>query len=132
MICYVAGPVSGRENGNRAAFQAASDQLRDEGWRVINPTDNPRSAEAEQEARELGPERYHEGVAYRSIMQDCLRSVVGVDSMFVLPGWQFSRGARLEVALAATMSIPIYEWETQRKLAVEPQWDIRTVKYADE
>ncbi len=76
---YIAGPISGLPNGNRAAFDQAAARLMLAGYSVVNPHDinapypNPTWSEAMR--RDI------------KVMVDC-------DVIVLLPGGGRSRGAR--------------------------------------
>ena len=86
---YLSGPMTGHEDWNYPAFHNAAAKLRSSGYAVINP------AEAYDGDTTLPFDVYlrHD---LRSILQDC-------DAIVVLPGWETSPGAVLEVAVGAAL-----------------------------
>ena len=99
---YVAGPMSGLPDFNYPAFDAASDLLRSEGFNVLNPT-----AAEEQNPTPGTPQRWD------WYMRHALRMVLDADALAVLPGWEKSKGATLEVAVANALGMtvqPVEEW----------------------
>lgn len=109
-LCYIAGPMRGLPEGNYPAFNAAAEVLRKAGWRVFNPaeTDSEVATEAEQAP-----------VPLKVYMRQDLVDVCNSDVVFVLPGWEQSQGARLEVHVAHEVGIPVYRW--QEGTLVEPE-----------
>lgn len=91
---YVAGPMSGKEDYNYAAFHAAEEQLRDEGYEVNNPAKNFAGDTS---------------LPYTTYIEQAIRDVLASDWIFCLPGWRQSVGARTEVHVAATLGKPVYE-----------------------
>ena len=91
---YIAGPMSNIEGYNYAAFHAAEEQLRDEGYEVNNP------------ARNFGG---NTSLPYTTYIEQAIRDVLASDWIFCLPGWRQSVGARTEVHVAATLGSPVYE-----------------------
>lgn len=90
MRAYVIGPVTGIEEGNRPAFEAARAEIRTEGLEVTVPHDLiPADASHER--------------AMRMSIGWMLREA---DVVAVLPGWESSDGASLEYAVAAACGIP--------------------------
>jgi hypothetical protein len=94
--------MTGKPDFNFPAFNAAADKLRDVGWDVINPaesfggrTDLPRSA------------------YMRKDIGDLLRC----DYVGCLPGWEDSKGASLEVQIAKELGLPIFNIETEERIA---------------
>ncbi len=93
---YVCGPITHADPAqverNLAAFHAAADALRDAGYLVTNPAqDNglPRTASWGQHMRADLP-----------LLLQCT-------GVAVLPGWQGSKGARLEVHNATELDMPV-------------------------
>ena len=88
---YIAGPMTGIARFNYPAFNSAADKLRELGYEVENPAENPKP--------ECGT---WEGYMRMSVVQ-----IAGCDSIALLPGWLNSKGALLEVRLAADLGITI-------------------------
>ncbi len=91
---YISGPMSNIPGFNFAAFHAADAAWTGCGYSVGNPatnfagrTDLPRSVYLRQDIYEV------------------LRS----DAVAVLPGWQSSKGAALEVAVAEAIGLPVWD-----------------------
>lgn len=109
---YVAGPMSGRENLNRSAFDRAARLIRerDPNASVIIPHDVPAiqhsgSCPASHVAQTTGD---HSVACY---LRADLLALLESDVVYVLSGWEASTGARHEVLTAAITGIPI-EFET--------------------
>lgn len=99
--------MTGYANFNEDAFNEAAALLRAEGWLVFNPTEN--DAEAGIVLTGLtGTEAFD----FNRAMATDLAQVALSDVLFVLPGWEKSRGARIEAGLAFDLKIPVYELET--------------------
>lgn len=106
MKLYIAGPMSGHPDWNYPAFFTAETELHGLGHGTINParTDGDTLAAALASAGNPdNPNRSHE--YYLKIE---LPQMIGCDGLVVLPGWQKSRGARLEVEIAQALSMPLY------------------------
>lgn len=88
LMIYIAGPVTGCHDNNRAAFTAAADRLRQQGYSVFNPT------ASNMEGRPL-----------REIMAYLLPQLCQCDAIAMLPGWWRSGGARIEWALARYLGL---------------------------
>lgn len=104
-LAYIAGPMRGIEYFNFPAFDAAAAELRGAGWDVFSPADKDR--ERGDEPDPLGENAKH--LSY--YMVDDLAAVARADAVFLLPGWQGSRGASLEFFVAQALSIPCFEYE---------------------
>ena len=102
--CYLAGKMRGIEEYNFPAFHEATANLREQGWDVWSPAEreeqsgfNPKTDEAQSTA-------YY--------MRQDLPAVCESDAVIVLPGWEESVGARLEVHTAHECDIPVYRYDT--------------------
>ena len=88
---YIAGPMTGYENYNFAAFNAEADRLRTQGLHVENPADH--------------------GVVDGADWADYLRYDIGrlatCERIHLLPGWSKSKGARLEVHTAEALGMHV-------------------------
>mgnify|MGYP001158654316 FL=1 len=107
---YIAGPMTGIEEYNFPAFDAASFKFKEQGFNVINP-----AALSRTHAAELGIEIGE--LCVRECAMIDLVAVIGTAShMHMLKGWEYSRGAKTEHALAEWLDIKIsYEVEESFK-----------------
>ena len=97
---YIAGPVSGLPGSVSAArFARAERELRDLGYQHII---NPRSMFEGT------------GLAWDDVMAQCLGLIRAADLVILLPGWQSSRGATMELGAAYALGIPVYEYKRLR------------------
>lgn len=99
---YVAGPMRGRDQRNFPAFDAAADWLRGIGATPINPADMDRHHGIS--ANEPDPDQHIRQCLHR----DLTAIIEQADAVIVLDGWDLSRGARTEVALALAIGLPVY------------------------
>jgi hypothetical protein len=88
---YVAGPMTGLPEFNFPAFHAAAGQLRARGLAVENPAENP--------APSCG--------SWLAYMRMAVQQVSKVDGLILLPGWEKSRGARVEFNLAVGLGLSV-------------------------
>lgn len=102
---YIAGPMSGMKDFNFPAFFEAERQLEALGYEVINPAHND-GATVQEALQSAGtPESPNKLWSY--YMKRDLPHVMDVDMLCVLPGWQNSKGASLEVAVAKALGLPL-------------------------
>lgn len=97
---YLAGPMRGLPLYNFPAFHDAAKRLREAGYEVWSP--------AERDLNEDGFDPAT-GVArtLREYMLHDLPAVLSSDMIVVLPGWEQSQGASLEVYVAKACEIPV-------------------------
>lgn len=89
---FLSGPMSGLPDFNRPAFNREADRLRQLGWVVLSPSENPAPA--------CG--------SWAGWMRMSITQLMCADLMVTLPGWIDSEGARLEQVIAQMLQIPIY------------------------
>lgn len=93
---YIAGPITGKPNYNQVAFLYAKTKLQAKGYEVISPLEIV-------EPGELPWEHY---------MKKDIPILIDCDEVYMLKGWNKSKGAALEHSLALNLNIPItYEEE---------------------
>lgn len=96
MRVYISGPMTGYQLFNGSAFAAAEARLIDLGHEPLNPARHPEQA------------------TWADYLRLDLRDVLDADAIAVLPGWEASRGAALEVHVAHQLGmtvLPIDRWE---------------------
>lgn len=92
---YLSGPMTGLPEFNYPAFHAAALRLRARGWRVYNPAEHNWSP---------GVEPFPLRAAFAEY---CRFICLEADAVIVLPGWEASAGARVEVDLARRCEIAV-------------------------
>ena len=114
MHLYIAGPMTGIPQFNYPVFEAMATLLRRDGHDVVSPAemDDPATRAAALASPDGAPGT---GSANGETWGDFLSRDVklladdGIEGVVVLPGWQFSRGARLETFVAnAICGLPLY------------------------
>ena len=91
---YLAGPMSGYPKHNFPLFDRVATRLRDMGYRVFNPAEN-------KDGGKLRPRSFY--------MRLDIPALIESEAVVVLPGWEHSRGASLEVWLAVDLDMPVYQ-----------------------
>ena len=108
---YLAGPMSGIKDFNFPAFHNAASDLRDLGVVVFSPAEEG-YGDGDPETGETPTEE-----EYRKFLATDVEYIVRhAQAVVVLPGWETSRGAKLEVQTANYLRLPVVEWETGRTL----------------
>lgn len=107
MKIYVAGPMSGIPEFNFPAFNAASQKLRAEGHEVFNPADKDIERHGGIDISKgnlTGCQDFaakEHGFSLRDALADDTWWICKeADTIAMLPGWENSKGARAEHALA--------------------------------
>ena len=103
MKVYIAGPMSGKPQYNFPAFDAVAFDWREHGNVVASPPDITRAFWWDRFGRQYNPEtdraEWGDAVTCELFKRD-LAAVCDADVIVVLDGWEHSRGARIEVAVA--------------------------------
>lgn len=91
-IIYISGPMTGLPDYNYPLFHGVAAALRRRSFAVINPAE------------------FFGGKADRTrneYMRESILRLMEADGVVLLPGWEKSQGALLEVAIAKELDIPI-------------------------
>lgn len=88
MRWYLAGPMTGIQDLNFPAFHAEAARLRAMGYDVVNPA-------------ELCPGE----TDWSACMRTDIVAMMACDGVALLPGWERSRGARIEFNLAVDLCL---------------------------
>jgi hypothetical protein len=92
-VIYISGPMSGLPDFNVKAFAEAERRLKAVGFKVVNPAKNG----------------LHKDAPWALHMRADIAMLMGCDMVAMLPGWLQSKGALLEVNLAATLGMQCAE-----------------------
>ena len=105
MNVYLAGPMSGYENYNYPAFDAAATRLRELGLTV----ESPHEIDSKYPGRAVYNDPQQE---WRFYMSKCIPMVFQADAIVMLPGWSTSNGACIEHQIAEERGIHIYMYDS--------------------
>lgn len=88
---YVAGPMTGYTDHNFPAFNKAADKLRSQGYTVFNPADHG----------------VVEGATWEDYLRFDITKLIQCDTIYLLEGWENSKGAQLELLIAQKLNMKI-------------------------
>lgn len=91
MRIYISGPMSGLQDLNFPAFHAAAAELRARRYEVVNPA-------------EINPDSL---MSWAQCMRADIKALCDCDALALLPGWERSKGAHLELHLAHRLEMRI-------------------------
>ena len=100
-VIYISGPMTGYPNFNREAFVRAEMCLIGKGKEVVSPSLVEQDDEGMTWKPLQGKWEYYLKIA--------LIKMLHCNTIVMLPGWQDSKGARVERYLAETLGFKIYE-----------------------
>ncbi|KKM73886.1 hypothetical protein LCGC14_1405950 [marine sediment metagenome] len=103
VLIYVSGPMTGQPNFNREAFEELRQYIESEpGYTAIIPGDGEEYTVDELiDMAAATPENREQWL--RKDVEDILRC----DEVWVLPGWEQSRGSTFEILIALELGIPV-------------------------
>ena len=121
MKVYIAGPMTGIKHFNFPAFDRAQEHLLYSYEEVFSPADHDRKLVGRpqgwmpEESDSIGPWlkwAIPEAPSLRKMLGDDLDWICeNATDMYMLQGWESSKGARTEHALAVALNLGItYEW----------------------
>lgn len=99
MRVYLSGPMAGLPEHNFPAFHAHAALLRAQGHDVVNPA-----------------ELDHQGSSWEGCLRTDLREMCTCDAIALMPGWEASKGANLELHVAHRLGMQV--------LHLPPQFDL--------
>jgi len=96
---YISGKIAHMDlDERRRAFKMAADYWQLKGYDVFNPFENGLSQEAD----------WHDHIRVD------IRALVDCDIIYMLSGWEHSKGAKLELDVASSCGIPVW-FETNNR-----------------
>lgn len=105
---YLAGPVSGHTDLNRSAFDTAATWVRASGWEPVVPLNTPVhhiGTCPDGHPLETGAQGTHPRPCW---LRAGLQALLACDAIALLPGWQNSAGALLELQVAEACGMPVH------------------------
>lgn len=99
-MLYIVGPMTGLPEYNHPAFFEAEEKLREKGYLVANPASIVKHP----------PYLTDEDEVWRYCMRRAIPLLVESDQIACLPGWQDSRGSKLEVFIAQNLGMPTWDY----------------------
>lgn len=116
MRVYLAGPMRGLPGWNFAEFDRVEKLWTAAGHQVFSPARTCRAlgyAPPEGSSSDSHVDRQH----LLHVIQTDLACIYACDAVVVLDGWESSRGATVEVALAQFLNLPIYDADNPSRSA---------------
>ena len=102
-VVYICGPMRGYPDYNFPTFDRAERILRNRGYHPVSPAAMDRLFEG-WGAAPPGDAEFTQSDFKRFILRD-LVALMDCDAICMLPGWQDSKGAKLEKALAEFLGL---------------------------
>jgi Domain of unknown function (DUF4406) len=106
MKVYIAGPMTGLPQNNFPAFDEAARRLREQGYEVVSPAELDDPADRDLALKDLPATKTWGDFLARDVK---LIADTGIGAIVLLPGWDKSRGARLEATVGMLCGLYFYE-----------------------
>lgn len=106
---YIAGPMRGIKLYNFPAFDMAAETLFNQGWDPVNPADLDRAIGyyPEEMVEEFDWNSIPESLPLATIIKKDLDALQTCDAIYMLKGWEGSKGAKAELAVAKWMGCEV-------------------------
>jgi hypothetical protein len=88
---YLSGPMSGIEDFNFPAFNAEATRLRAKGLHIVSPA-------------EVNPDTT---MTWEQCLRADIKALCDCDAIALMPGWQQSKGAHLEMHIAHRLGLQV-------------------------
>lgn len=114
---YIAGPMRGIKHFNFPAFDAAAEQLHNEGWEVVSPAqiDREEGFDPTSLPDDFDWSEYHGELDLKQVILRDVEEILACDAVALLPGWKNSVGAGTEVAVANWAGIETFAFELREE-----------------
>ena len=102
-MIFISGPMTGHEDFNYPLFHEVGRKLKAQGADFCSPAHH-------WTGRELAPPKPEDAESWEYYMRESLKMLLDCDHILMLPGWEESRGAKIERELAAILDMQIDYW----------------------
>ena len=100
---FISGPMTGYVGHNYSCFDKVESLLRTAGYRCVNPANI---------GRRYNPARVDtDKKRYKAMTEEIQAAEKGCNTILLLPGWEKSRGVRLELKTAIDKDMKIVLWK---------------------
>lgn len=124
---YIAGPMRGIPLYNFPEFDKAAENLFSQGWDPVNPAELDRKLGyyPEEMLEDSDWNSLPEGFPLKEIVAKDIEALIECDAIYMLAGWEKSKGAKAEIAVAIWLGLEVLfaggetAFETQEDILVE-------------
>ena len=109
---YLAGPMQGYKDFNFPAFHAYAKKLREQGYFVFSPAEADEKRHGvdalKSETGDVAQATANGGFSLREALYEDTKFIcLEAEAIAMMPGWELSKGAQAEWALARALSLKI-------------------------
>ena len=106
---YLAGPITDLPNLNKEEFKKYEEKFLNLNFEVINPHNLFTKEEIDKIDKELEDGKINKDEHWAFFMKKCIPEMIKSDLIAMLPKWEKSKGANLEVYNARSLYMPIVD-----------------------
>lgn len=106
-VAYISGPKTGFQNGNVDAFNEAQIYLKKQGYIVVNPHELGKDLYDKWSKLNTDSQNAKDDM-WRDFLKLYIRHLTLCTDIFVLNGWDTSRGAILEILIGQKLGLSIW------------------------
>ena len=96
-LIYISGPITGMLQST-TRFKETEKWLKNDGHKVLNP----------MEIEDPTPDGMDSDAVWDYYMKEALAMLLTADCIYMMEGWEHSKGARLEFWVAKELNIPVH------------------------
>ena len=103
---YIAGPMTGIPFYNFPSFDFTAELGRELGYEIVSPAESDRA---------MGFDEHHEAPTQAELRLMIINDVIALtkcDAIALLPGWGYSTGVAVELAVARFLNLPVLDAQT--------------------
>lgn len=113
---YISGAMTDIEDMNRPAFKKAQEKLISLNFDVVNPHNLFTEKEVHDINEKVKKGELNKDEAWCYFMKRDIENLMKCEFVAVLPYWETSRGANLELALAKAVKMPIVQADNLQEI----------------
>lgn len=121
---YISGPITGIEELNIPAFKKAEEKLRSLNFEPINPHELFSEEELNEANKKLERKEWTKEDYWAYFMKRDVEYLTRCEFVAVLPYWETSRGANLELAIAKALRMPIIQVDNLQEITQNVNFSI--------
>lgn len=113
---YISGPISGITNGNREQFAQYTEKFKNLNFEPVNP----HTIHSDEFVNDLNTKLENKEITeleyWVAFMKPDIAKMMDCDIIAVLPKWETSKGANIEVYIAKSLFMPIIDATNLKEL----------------
>lgn len=121
---YISGPITGIQDSNKPAFEKAEQKLKSLNFEVVNPHKLFSEEEILEVERKVNTFEWTSDQAWAHFMKRDIEALVKCEFVAVLPYWETSRGANVELAIAKAVKMPIVQADSLQEITTNINFSI--------